>query len=120
MLDSRKIGSQIRFTGFIDVKPFADEQTGPTCGFEAVENIIQLFHRVGDDLTERELLPRARHYGFAHPGPNGFALDVRGYPRILTDFGVIARWYPFDYQQVVIPALRLNRGVLVVGDAHAL
>jgi hypothetical protein len=120
MIDARRVGNQIRFKGFKHVEPIADEQSGPTCGFEAIENILQLFHRVSDDLTKRDLLPRALRYGVARPVHGGYSLDIRAYQRILCDYGIIARWYPFDHQQVIIPALRGNHGVLVVGDAHFL
>jgi hypothetical protein len=120
MLDSRSIGNQVRFSGYTNVDLFADQQTGPTCGFEAVENVIQLFHPQHNALTQQDLLPRAQHYGYARDSDEGLWLDPRGYQHLLADYGIAARWYPFDYRQVVIPALRSNRGVLVVGDAHRL
>src|SRR5262245_27148068 len=120
MIDSRTIGNHVRFTGYTNVELFADQQTGPTCGFESVDNIIQLFQPRSDDLTQRDLLPRAQQYGYALDSDDGLWLDPRGYQHLLADYGIAARWYPFDYQQVVIPALRSNRGVLVVGDAHNL
>jgi hypothetical protein len=121
MIDKRQVSSCISFSGHAHVEPIADKQAGPTCGFEAIENIIQLFRRSDDDLTDRDLLPRAQRYGFAQKGsPGGYSLDRRGYLQILGDFGIAAKWYPFDHLQVVIPALRENRGVLLVGDAHCL
>jgi len=119
-LTRRTIAKQPQFSGLAHVEPIADKQEGPSCGFEAIENIIQLFHRLGNDLTRRELLPLAQWYGVAASEPDGFALDVSGYQPLLADFGITARWYPFNAAQVVIPALNANRGVLVVGDAHSL
>lgn len=119
MLDIRNINNQILFGGAVNVKPIADRQQGPTCGFEAIENIIQLFHPVGNDLVERDLLPRALHYGIAVPSLGGYLLDFRGYQRLLLDYGIPAHWYPWDYR-VIIPALKDNRGILVISDAHEL
>lgn len=82
--------------------------------------IIQMFLSVSDDLVDRDLLPRAMNYGAAQPAPRGFALDVRAYQRILQDYGIPSRWYPFDHLGVLVPALLNNRGVLAVGDAHSL
>lgn len=120
MLDLRLASRQITFSGVTQVAPLADKQSGPTCGFEAVENIIQLFHTVGNDLVEKDLLPRAIAHKVAVRVPEGFSLDLRGYQLLLGDYGIPARWYYFDHLQVVVPALWNNRGVLVVGDAHHL
>jgi hypothetical protein len=71
VIELKKTASQIRFKGFTKVPLPADTQRGPTCGFEAIETIIQLFHGVGNDLTERELLPWAHRYGAAAPIAGG-------------------------------------------------
>jgi hypothetical protein len=103
------------------VSLLADQQKGPTCGFEAIENIIQLFYDIGNDLLESDLLQRAESYGAAVPMPEGgVALDIRAYESILQDYRISSNWYPFDPAQVVIPALANNRGVLAVGDVHCL
>jgi hypothetical protein len=47
-------------------------------------------------------------------------LDINGYVQILADYGITGRWYQFRQNEVVIPALRANRGVLLVGYAHYL
>jgi hypothetical protein len=120
MLDIRNINRQITFRGAANVAPIADKQKGPTCGFEAIENIIQLFHNVGNNLVEVDLLRRAKSYGALISTPEGPSLDIRGYSRMLQDYGIPSHWYPFDYRQIVIPALWNNRGLLVVGDAHYL
>ncbi len=120
MLDKRNASHQIAFKGFTHLEPIADRQTGPTCGFEAIENIIQLFQRTENNLTEKDLQPRADHYGFASQGAEGYSLSMQGYLPILADYGISAQWYPFDHLQVIIPALHDNRGVLLVGDAYYL
>lgn len=116
MLDIRQCHRQIRFRGAVDVAPLADQQKGPTCGFEAVENIIQLFHPTGNDLVETDLLRRAQYYGMA----KNYILNIRVYRQLLFDYHIPASWFPFDFAQVIVPALWNNRGVLVVGDAHYL
>lgn len=40
MLNIRTVSDQIQFGGAANVAPIADLQKGPTCGFEAIENII--------------------------------------------------------------------------------
>ncbi len=120
MLYKQNSNHQIAFKGFANVEPIADRQIGPTCGFEAIENIIQLFKNTSNTLTENDLQPRACRYGFAIKGTSGYSLDIAGYVPILADYGISARWYPFDHLRVVIPALQENRGVLLIGDAHCL
>ena len=120
MLATQNIGSQISFKGFDRAGDLADRQCGPTCGFEAIENVIQLFRPVDDTLTERDLIPRADHYGALVRSPMGYSLDVQAYQRILADYGITAQWYVFDHQHVIIPALRADRAVLVVGYAPLL
>lgn len=120
MIDRRNMSSQIRFRGAIHIEPLADKQQGPTCGFEAIENIIQLFHNVPNNLTETDLIRRAASYQGARPAPGGYSLDVRVYRRLLQDYGIPSQWYPFDHLQVILPALLQNRAVLVVGDAYYL
>lgn len=120
MLNLADVNKQITFSGATRVAPLADKQTGATCGFEAIENIIQLFLNVGNNLVEADLLPRALARGVAMPGAGEYRLSIHGYLKILEEYGIPARWYPFDYRQVVIPAQWNNRGVLVVGDAHYL
>jgi hypothetical protein len=93
---------------------------GPTCGFEAVENLIQLFRKVPNNLAYTDLIPRAAAYGFASQAEDGWSLSVQGCQRILADYDIPARWYPFDWQNVIIPALWNNRGILVVAEGHAL
>src|SRR5689334_6776747 len=98
----------LRFKGAVNVAPLADRQVGPTCGFEAIENIIQLFRPLGNDLVEKDLLVRARFYGVSHLSSRGESLDVNGYARILIDYGIVSYWYPFDVYNIVLPALMAN------------
>jgi hypothetical protein len=120
MQDVRSINPGLRFEGAANVAPLADRQIGPTCGFEALENIIQLFHPLGNDLVERDLLPRARMYGACHLSPQGEFLDPKGYIQILVDYGIASSWYQFDAYNVIVPALMADHVMLAIGDAHFL
>lgn len=96
MQDIRKTKTQITFGGAAKVAPIADKQVGPTCGFEAIENVIQLFHNYGNDLVQRDLISRAQLYGALIPARDGYALDYRYYSQILHDYHIDAHWYPFS------------------------
>jgi len=120
MLEHNKTVSQMRFAGAAQVEPIADQQIGPTCGFEALENLIQLFYPTDNNFAQRELLPLARDAGCLVRGSDGDSLALKGYQPLLAHFGITARWYPLDHQQVLIPALHANRGVLAIGPGYAL
>ncbi len=75
------------FAGVASIAPIADQQFGPTCGFEAIENVIQLFHNIGNDLFQRDLLPRAKTYGALIPTSNGYVLNPAFYQQILLESG---------------------------------
>ena len=120
MIDIRHCQKQLRFGGAANIQLIADRQSGPSCGFEAIENLIQLFHPVSNNLTNLDLIPRALHYGFAQKRANGFSLDIRGYQTLLADYSIGAYWYPFDFQNILIPALLSNLGVVAIGNAYFL
>jgi hypothetical protein len=111
----RRTASQRR----VNVPSIADRQRGPTCGFEAIENIIQLFHDVDNGLSERDLLLRAMSYGAVLNTRGGRALHISAYQRLLQDYGIASAWYPFD-PLVLSSALYNNHGVLAVGEAYYL
>jgi hypothetical protein len=119
-IDLKTVGSQITSSGLTHVEGLADKQAGPTCGFEAVENIIQLFRGNNSTLSERWLIPRAQQYGFALPGPGGLLLAISGYQTLLSEFGITSQWYPVDHQQVFLPALKQNRPILPIGEGFRL
>ncbi len=119
MIDLRRASSQIRFSGASLVAPIADEQHGPTCGFEALENVIQLFYRVGD-ISETDLVARARNYKGLSKVEGGYAPKVSVYQRLLADYNIAAHWYPFDFLNVIIPALAANRVILALGEGYPL
>jgi hypothetical protein len=120
MIDRTSISPDIRFQGAANVGDRADKQQGPTCGFEAIENIVQLFLETGDELSSTHLLPLAQQHGVASLGEDGHRLALPGYHLLLQQFNIPARWYPFDHAGVIIPALSQNRVVLVVGEANSL
>lgn len=120
MLPLQGIVPGLRFRGAANTAALADLQQGPTCGFEAVENIIQLFANYGNDLTEKDLIPRARQYNALRAAPGGVSLSPAAYVRILVDYGIKASWFPFDVVNIVLPALLADHAILAVGDAHFL
>jgi hypothetical protein len=112
-------GPSLAFTGFQHVAPIADLQIGPTCGFEAVENLLQLSHpglgnHLSDCLQQAEALD-----GGSHVAPGGYALHPAHYQHILESFGVDSEWLPFSHD-ALSRLLDANHGVLAVGDAHDL
>lgn len=103
----------------LDVDTLADAQRGPTCGFEAVENVIQQFHSLPNTLSHSDLIGRASRRGCLLWSADGPMLDPRGYSLLLSDYGVEADWYAFNHQ-VLIYAVRQKRGVIAVVDGHRL
>jgi hypothetical protein len=101
------------------VHSIADRQRGPTCGLEAVENVIQLFRPARNDLLETHLIPLAARHGTLVQDPGGFRLETRGYKALLKRFGVAATWHAFDHHTLVA-ALQQNRVAIAVVDAHTL
>jgi hypothetical protein len=120
MIPWKNVPEQITVGGFTNVAPIVDLQSGPTCGFEAIENIIQLFYPVSNNLSRGDLLQRALRYGGVVATENGPILRTEVYRQLLHDYQIPSRWYPFLHYQTIIPALMANRGVLIIGDAHYL
>jgi hypothetical protein len=116
----RKARTRTKSSRVVNVRAIADEQKGPTCGFEAVENILQMFYDVGNNLSDTDLLVRAKRYGAVIHTPAGYMLHIGAYRRILADYGIACRWYPFDRDRVLLPALYNNQGVLAVGEGYHL
>ena len=119
MEQSDSSGREISFKGLTAVEPLADLQVGPTCGFEAIENFIQLgnpgcTNTVSDYLQRSELFD-----GGGQLVTDGIALDPRHYQHILGDFGIGTQWHQFSHDGLA-QALSENRGILAVGDAHYL
>lgn len=119
MLKLRDSSVNIRFSGADGVGIVTNQQVGPTCGFEAIANLIELCRPefAGRDLVGEDLSRRAQAYNLATPDGR---LAFAGYQRILQHYGIASSWYPFDHYQVVLPALFNNLGVLVAGDASCL
>ena len=119
MLDLKNISHQVRFKGVTNESTISNKQQGPTCGFEAIANIIELCipEYAGRDLVKEELFGRAQRYGAVDQQG---ALAICAFQRILQDYSISALWYPFDHYQVILPALLNNLGVLIVGDAYFL
>lgn len=119
MLDPKNASRQIRFRGVINEGSVSNSQRGPTCGFEAIANLIELSRPeyAGRDLVTEELFGRAKSYGAVDQRG---ALAVWAYQRILREYSINSLWYPFDHYQIILPALLNNLGVLIVGDAYFL
>ena len=99
----------VSFGGFTHVESIADQQTGPTCSYETIENLLQL----------------------AVPGlPNNYSeslaewikqksLDPSYWHGILQNVEIPSQWYNFDHN-TLISALNKNLGVAVIGNPHYL
>jgi hypothetical protein len=119
MLDPKNINHQVRFKGVINESRISNKQQGPTCGFEAIANIIELCRPeyAGKDLVKEDLLGRAQ--GYRAVDQQG-TLAIWAYQRILKDYLISSLWYPFDHYQIILPALLNNLGMVIVGDAYFL
>ena len=102
---------QLGFTGLGNVHLLADLQVGPTCGYEAIENIVQCFHPYIDNDLSNQLQ-------INYPGQGG-ALNLEDYQKILNAYDIPSHWSNFDHQEIV-NALDDNRPIVCVGDAHDL
>lgn len=106
--------------GPIGIGDDADRQVGPECGFEAIENVLQLFvATVGNEFDDVILRARARSIGAVVPGPDGERLDHRRYADLLLSFGVEASWHAFD-DTFLRGALTQNRVAVGVVSATEL
>lgn len=94
-----------------------DLQQGPTCGLEAVENVVQMFFSARNNLQDTHLIPFAKQHGTLVPDSGGSWLHPSGYQPLLAEFGIGTNWYDFDHK-VLVTALRANRVVIAVVDAH--
>jgi hypothetical protein len=89
-----------------------DQQRGTECGYEAVENALQL-------ISERDLKIRAARQGYALSHQGKLYLDIRGYKPLLRAYGIESSWVPFDWATLT-GALRENRVAIAVVDPHLL
>lgn len=105
--------------GLFDISRVVDQQEGPTCGFEAVETVIQLFRPAGDDLSQRLLPSLAYRNGHLMQDEEGYSLAIAGIRPLLQAFRIPATWSVFDHN-VLISALHNDRVVIAVVDANIL
>lgn len=106
----------ISFLGFSHVERLADIQAGPTCGFEALENIIQLnnpniLNSLSDELQYHEYYDG----GLVSSG----ALNTSHYQHILNSHNIPSHWNNFSHENI-INAIEHDHGVLAIGKAHSL
>jgi hypothetical protein len=105
--------------GVVDVELLADEQQGPTCGFEAVENVIQQFRRLPNSISGTDLIWRANSRGGVLWEADGPVLEPWAYQGLLSDYGIKSEWQAYN-AQALVHAVQAHRGVLAVVDAHQL
>jgi hypothetical protein len=103
--------------GLSYIESIVDLQQGPTCGLEAVENVVQMFFPARNDLQDTHLIPLATRSGMMMLDSDGPWLHPAGYKPLLQAFRIRASWYAFDHG-VLVEALRANRVVIAVVDAH--
>lgn len=114
------VHSSPREVGGIDgIAAIADRQIGPTCGLEAVENIVQLFLSAPNNLSQTTLGPMASQLGYLVWGAQGPMLVAAAFQPLLARFGIPTQWVSLDHQHLV-NALAQNRVAIAVVDAHHL
>jgi hypothetical protein len=96
-----------------------DQQNGPECGPEAVENVIQLVHLLKNDVSERDLKARAATAGHVVWHNGELYLAVTGYQPLLNAYGIRSSWTPFDWRTLTL-ALRQNRVAIAIVNPHRL
>lgn len=96
-----------------------DQQRGSECGYEAVENAIQLVHPVKNNVSERDLKPRSIRYGYAWARKGDLLLDTQGYQPLLTAHQIASKWLQYD-RRTLTEALRANRVAIAVVNPHYL
>lgn len=92
---------------------FAEGQDGPECGFEAIENAIQQFWPVGNEVSETVLKQLASKHRFLMPDGS---LHPAGYQLLLGRYGINSWWRSFDHS-VLIQSLDEGRVVIAIVDA---
>lgn len=83
--------------GVPDLSWIVDLQGANRCGFEAVENVIQLCRGGSNEISESALFPVAREAGWVcWEHPEGPRLFHHGYAPLLERFGIRATWHAMD------------------------
>ena len=96
-----------------------DKQRGSECGFEALENVIQLCHGSDNNVSERELKPEAIWAGYGLLRGGDLLLDVQGYRPLLAAHGIRSKWVKYDRRTSIL-ALRQNRVAIAVVNPYYL
>jgi hypothetical protein len=105
--------------GVANIASLVDQQVGPTCGFEAVETVIQLHYPARDDISRTILPSLADRTGHLVRSQDGGRLEINGIRSLLLAFRIPCLWYAFDHQ-TLINALHEDRVAIAVVDAHLL
>jgi hypothetical protein len=101
--------------GVIHIESIIDQQEGSMCGFEAVENVLQLYVPVDNSVSHTDLVARAHKYGALGWTGSSYFLDIAGYEPLLRDYGIGSRWTPFSHE-ALIDAVWSNRVAIVLVD----
>lgn len=101
-----------RFSGAVNTQRLADLQDGPTCGFEAIENVIQLYHNLNNDL-HRDLIAWGHATRNCVPAQGGYSLNESGYVPLLNHYGIGSEWAAYQ-QAGLVSILNQNRIALAV------
>ncbi len=108
--------NNVSFGGFAGVESIADVQSGPTCGFEAVENLVQLDNQnVSNSFSDWLQQGEAYDGGVTQEG----ALNPQHYQHILSSNNIPSHWDTFSHDSIA-NAVNSDQGVLAIGNAHDL
>ncbi|HEX6037763.1 hypothetical protein [Longimicrobium sp.] len=98
---------------------FVEMQSGPECGFEAVENAIQMILPASNDVSELDLKPWAHQNGFVTWAGDQATFAVAGYQPALRRWGIDCAWTAVNHVHLA-NTLRQNRVTIGVVDGNVL
>ncbi len=105
--------------GVVNLESIIDQQEGSMCGFEAVENVLQLYVPVDNSISHTDLVTRAFKYGALGWTGSSYFLDIKGYEPLLRDYGILSHWTPFSHEEL-IEVVWSNRVAIVLVDGSQL
>ena len=119
----------LSFKGFREVSLVADRQVGPTCGYEMLENSIQLMinGKTGANnqlstVMQKMVAQNPLEWGavkIAYEGKFYWMLPFGKYPKMLGEFKIDSGLSRFSHEKLQ-RAVAENRPVIVCGDVGAL
>jgi len=105
--------------GVIDVESIIDQQEGSMCGFEAVENVLQLYVAVDNSVSHTDLITLAYKYRALGWTGSSYFLDIKGYEPLLREYGIASHWTPFSHE-TLMETVCSNRVAIVLVDGSQL